>query len=41
MFDKILQADSGRIIHLEKRRERAKEDIEKQRLKFEEEKKAS
>ncbi|CAK5075127.1 unnamed protein product [Meloidogyne enterolobii] len=35
------QADSGRIIHLEKRRERAKEDIEKQRLKLEEEKKSS
>ncbi|CAK5083943.1 unnamed protein product [Meloidogyne enterolobii] len=34
------QADSGRIIHLEKRRERAKEDIEKQRLKLEEEKKS-
>ncbi|KAL7072551.1 hypothetical protein ACQ4LE_007896 [Meloidogyne hapla] len=34
------QADSGRIIHLEKRRERAKEDIEKQRLRLEEEKKS-
>jgi hypothetical protein len=34
------QADAGRIIHIGKRRERAKEDIEKQRLKLEEDKKA-
>jgi hypothetical protein len=33
------QADAGRIIHLGKRRERAKEDIEKQRQRLEDEKK--
>lgn len=37
---KMSQADAGRIIHIGKRRERAKEDIEKQRLKLEEDKKA-
>jgi hypothetical protein len=34
-------ADAGRIIHISKRRERAKEDIESQKQKLEEERKNS
>jgi len=37
---KMSNADAGRIIHIAKRRERAKEDIESQRLKLEKEQKS-
>uniref|UniRef100_A0A183BMR7 Protein FAM50 homolog n=1 Tax=Globodera pallida TaxID=36090 RepID=A0A183BMR7_GLOPA len=36
-LDEMSQADAGRIIHIGKRRERAKEDIESQRQRLEEE----